>query len=194
MGLTVEQYIQEMKALLPRGIFWETEDGDVLNNLLSALSEELARIDARATGLLDEVDPRTVYELLPDSERELGLPDSCTDQVDTLAERRDALHSKLISVGGQSRQYFIDIIAVLGYVVTITEFKPYFVTSAVNYPIYDTRWRFVFQINAPATTVRLMTVCDEVNSGLRMWGNASLECLTNKLKPAHTQVIFSYEG
>jgi len=193
MGLTANQYFEEMKALLPRGVFWEIEDGDVLSNLLGALSEEFARIDARALGLLDEVDPRTVYELLADSERDLGLPDSCTDQVDTLAERRDALHSKLISVGGQSRQYFISLAQALGYSITISEFRSFVAGGgAAGGALTNSQWSHAWQANAAAETIREFVVGSAAGESLRDWGNESLECVLNKYKPAHTTVLFAY--
>ena len=42
--------------------------------------------------LIDESDPRSTLEMLNDWERAFGLPDSCTDAADTLAERQNALH------------------------------------------------------------------------------------------------------
>ena len=196
MSNLANNYLSQLKAALPVGDLWDSlrQDGSLFSALLEAIAETFARIDARAQGLLDEADPRTTYELLLEWEAEAGLPDTCTDQADTLQERRDALVSKLTAIGNQSRQYFIDIAAALGYVITITEYKPYFVNSAVNLPVNDEMWRYVWQVNAPAETVRSMTVNSEVDMPLRDWGNKQLECLINKFKPAHTQALFAYGG
>jgi len=194
MVRALADYLQQMQALLPRGDAWSHEPDNVLTKLLTALAKEFSRVDARASDILDEADPRTTYELLIDWERVAGLPDTCTDQVDTLQERRDALVSKLTSIGNQSRQYFIDIAAALGYTITITEYRPYFVNTAINMPINDETWRFVWSVNAPEETIRSMTVNSEVDMPLRDWGNEQLECLINKFKPAHTHALFAYGG
>jgi len=194
MVRALADYLQQMQALLPRGDAWSHEPDNVLTKLLTALAKEFSRVDARASDILDEADPRTTYELLVEWERVAGLPDTCTDQVDTLQERRDALVSKLTGIGNQSRQYFIDIAAALGYTITITEYRPYFVNTAINMPINDESWRFVWSVNAPEETIRSMTVNSEVDMPLRDWGNEQLECLINKFKPAHTHALFAYGG
>lgn len=72
MGLGAEAYARMMAALLPPGRLWRLVDG-VLSKLLLACADELARLDARVDDLLDEADPRTASELIPEYERELGL-------------------------------------------------------------------------------------------------------------------------
>lgn len=55
----------------------------VLYAVLTACADELARVDARAYNLIDEADPRTATELLPERERELAIV-----AASTVAERR----------------------------------------------------------------------------------------------------------
>lgn len=194
MGLSAQQYFEQLKALLPRGMMWQSEEGDTLDDLLGSMSEELARIDARAEGLLDETDPRTVYELLVEREDVAGLPDTCTDQADTLAERRDALHSKLTSIGDQSRQYFIDIAAALGYAITITEYSPFVAGSSAGDVLSNGDWIYTWQVNAPEETIRPFVAGSAAGEPVRDWGNEILECVINKYKPAHTLALFAYGG
>jgi hypothetical protein len=61
-----------LKGLLPQGKLWGLID-DLVEALLLACADELVRIDERARALIDEADPRTTLELLPEYERELKL-------------------------------------------------------------------------------------------------------------------------
>lgn len=194
MAVKTQQYLSLLKSLLPRGIAWVDSVNNDLGRLLHALAEELARVDAREDALIEEADPRTTYEMLPDWERAFGLPDPCVGSGLTLEQRLETLYAKVTSTGGQSRQFFIDLAASLGYEITITEFKPYTVNDSVDTPIYGDDWWFAWQVNAPENTVNYLTVNSDVNTPLASWGNERLECSINRLKPAQTQVIFAYGG
>lgn len=195
MALSKDDYFALLQGMLPQGPAWSKEVDSVLSLQLGAWAEEYALLDARIDALLDEADPRTTNELLPDYERIAGLPDPCGDQLgNTIALRRKVLTNKLQVTGGQSRQYYIDLAARLGFDITITEFRRNTVKSRVNEPIHGVEWIFTWQVNAPAETVRTATVASRVNEPLRAWGNELLECNINRLKPAHTQVLFSYSN
>ncbi|AUZ85838.1 hypothetical protein CDW43_15255 [Methylophaga nitratireducenticrescens] len=111
MSNTVEQYTQQLLALLPVGDLWTqlSEPDTDFFALITALAEEFARIDGRTEDLMDEDDPRTIYEMLFDWEKWLGLPDACMGNAETLQQRREAVLELLTLTGGQSRQYFIDL-------------------------------------------------------------------------------------
>ncbi|WP_126456740.1 YmfQ family protein [Sulfuriflexus mobilis] len=195
MSYSAKHYLNQLKAQLPRGMLWDSlrEEGNDFSELLAVSAAELARIEARAEDLLDEADPRTTYELLPEHEKEAGLPDTCTTQADTLQERRDALVAKLTSVGGQSRQYFIDIAAALGYTITIAEAKASQFGKSYGDLYNGVGWRFVWYVDAPTETVRPRRFGQSgYGEPYRDWGNEQLECLINRLKPAHTKVYFRY--
>lgn len=192
MALSTEDYLQQLQALLPQGPAWSREQDTVLTKLLTAFAEEFARVDLRIDNLLNESDPRTTNELLTDWERVAGLPDLCTGIPATIALRRELLVSKLTNVGGQSRQFFIDLAAKLGYTITITEFKRFRVNSRVNDPLNDADWTYVWRVNSAQNTVRKFTVAGRVNEPLASWGNTALECVITRLKPAHTHVQFAY--
>ena len=83
-------------------------------------------IEIRASKLLEvESDPRSTIELLPDWERNWGLPDPCYKQPLTIHDRQLALVLRMTMIGAQSRQFFIDVAAFLGYTITITEYAPF---------------------------------------------------------------------
>lgn len=193
MALTADNYLQQLQNLLLRGKAWTREVGSVMSFFLAGVAQEFARVDLRADQLIDEADPRLTNELLVDWERVAGLPDPCGEQLgNTVALRNTVLTYKLTNMGGQSKQFYIDIAARLGFTVTITEFSPYTVDDEVDDFIYGQDWIFAWQVNAPSQTVREATVDSGVDEFIRIWGNEILECNINRLKPAHTVALFSY--
>lgn len=194
MRMTAAQYRSQLASLLPRGAAWPRAADSVLGRTLHAVADELARIDARVADLLDEADPRTTLELLSEWERAFGLPEKCLTLPDTLAERRSNLHEKVTRIGGQARAYFIDVAARIGFVITITEFRPFTVDDTVDDAIYGIDWTFAWRVNAPEVTVRFFTTNSGVDEALSDWGNHTLECVLTRLKPAHTHVQFAYGG
>ncbi|MEJ1411083.1 MAG: putative phage tail protein [Candidatus Sedimenticola sp. (ex Thyasira tokunagai)] len=194
MGMTAEHYLTQLQALLPQGLAWSREPDTNMSRLLAAMAEELARVDGRIDDLFKEADPRTAYELLSDWERVAGLPDSCTTAVDTTAERRAVLHAKLTNIGGQSRQFFIDLAASLGYAITISEYQPFVAGSHAGDVVSSDTWHHAWQINAPETTITQLTAGGGAGEPLRDWGNEILECAIRRLAPAHTTPLFAYGG
>lgn len=116
MGMSADNYREQLQSLLPRGSAWPRESGAVLTQVLDGLAQELARVDLRVENLINEIDPRTTGELLPDFERVYGLPDPCVTDALTTDQRRNALVSKISNQGGQSPAYYLSVLERLGYV------------------------------------------------------------------------------
>lgn len=195
MALTDTDYLRQLQALLPPGPAWPKDDSALMTRLLSGLSVELARVDGRAWQIAEEADPRTVAELFADWERVAGLPDACAvafGGTQTMAQRRAALVGRLATLGGQSPAYFIALAASIGYAITITEFRAQTVEDDVTYALYDSTWNFAWQVNSALNTINEITVDMTVEDPLAAWGNALLECVINRLKPAQTTVLYSY--
>jgi len=197
MALTATAYLAQLQALLPQGFAWPRQADAALTNLLLAWADELARVDGRAADLIEEADPRTTAELLADWERVAGLPDPCVEALagtQTTAQRRAALVAKLTTIGGRSAAYYIALAASLGYTITITEFSPFQAGhSAAGDALSNDGWTFVWQVNAPeASIVEFAAGRSSAGEPLRSWGNELLECVINRLKPAHTHVLFAY--
>ncbi len=184
---TALDYAQLLHQHLPRGPAWPEQ-----NNLLAGLAQELARVHNRLLDLIEEADPRTVAERLPEWERMAGLPDTCVTVSQTMPARRQALVARLTMPGGQSRPYFIDLAATLGYAIAITEFRVHTCEHDCEHPLYDDPWRFAWQATAPLDTIRERTCEDSCEDALRAWGNQLLECVLTRVKPAHTHLIFAY--
>lgn len=194
MGMNGDQYGEQLDALLPQGLAWPREQDARIRLLTRALAEEFSRVDARGDDLVLEANPATTSELLPEWEAAAGLPDECVPSGQTLQERRAALISKLTELGGASRSYFIQLAASLGYTITIDEFAPFRAgISHAGDPLAGENWMYVWRINAPETTVTdFRASLSAAGEPLRKWGNDLLECVFNRLKPAHTVLLFGY--
>ncbi|HWH86365.1 MAG TPA: putative phage tail protein [Pseudomonas sp.] len=195
MGMSGEQYRQQMSQLLPLGSAWARERDSILQRLLRGLSESLARVDLRADDLYRETDPQQTYELLERWERALGLPDECTVQGSmTVYERVRAVVAKLIHAGGQSRPYFIALAEALGYPdATITEFGPARFGMYFGSYFGGPDWYEVWRLNLPETQVIPMRFGRAaMGERLQVWGDAELECIVNKRKPGGSIALFGY--
>ena len=195
MGMIASDYQQQLRALLPLGPAWPSEEGSPIGQLFEGISQELARVDARSLQLIEELDWRTTNELFADWERVAALPDACVIAFageQTQSQRRAALLGRFAGLGGQSRAYFTQLAADLGYTITITEFRAHTVDDDVDAPINGEAWNFAWQINSSGSAVIELTVDDTVDDPFAAWGNALLECVLKRFAPAHTIVLFSY--
>lgn len=79
-----------MLNLLPRGQAWPREIDSTLVLTVNGLANYWGYVDGRAADLLEtESDPRTTVELLPDWERNWGLPDPCFPSAQSITERQN---------------------------------------------------------------------------------------------------------
>src|SRR5258707_8103611 len=110
---TGDEYRDAFLSLLPQGQAWPRHaPGSVLWQAIDGLCDYWGFVDGRAADLLvRESDPRTTLELLPDWERNWGLPDPCYAEPQTIGERQRELVMRMTMMGGQSRQFFIDTAA-----------------------------------------------------------------------------------
>jgi uncharacterized protein YmfQ (DUF2313 family) len=195
--MDLSDYVKQAQQLLPPGLIWEWGSGATGTALLEALCQSFADADASAAGLLDEADWRTTLYLLDDWERVAGLPDPCVDGAgQTVAQRRAWLVSRMTMAGGQSRQFFIDLAATFGVAITITEYQASDCgwASCGDYLGGD-QMNSTWEIEMPATTVWVAD-CGEAACGdlLGDWQTGFLECLFQRLKPAHTILYITYGG
>lgn len=180
---SADDYLGQLKALLPQGAAWPQESGTVLDALLSGLAEELARADAQAAQLMVEADPRTVTMMLADWERAYGLPDGCVVADPTVPGRRLALHQKVASLGGQSPSYFIGMAALLGYDAEVESFRPSRLPFRIPQEILGRPWAFAW---------RLAVYGPIQNPDAPVYASADLECVINRASPAYSTVSFDW--
>jgi uncharacterized protein YmfQ (DUF2313 family) len=157
---------------------------------------ELVRIDARASDLIREADPRSSTELLSDWEELTGLPGICGTIGDTIEDRRNQVVAKLTQLGKQNKQFFISLAATIGYTITVNdieEYQEFKAGSRAGDRLTNGSWVYTFTIHAPAFTVRYFKAGANVaGDRLLEYGDELFECLISSNKPAHTEVIFTY--
>lgn len=187
-------FLAAMQALLPRGRVWPRDQDAVQTKTLSGLAPSYERQTARANYLLVDAFPSTTYELLPEWESTLGLPDPCAGPAPSLAQRRAQVIARFTSVGGASIAQLVAFAASLGYPISITQFAPARAGQLrVGQPLSGVAWAFAWQINAPLNTVvRARAGSAVAGDPLASWGNSVLECELRAVMPAHTIPIFSY--
>jgi uncharacterized protein YmfQ (DUF2313 family) len=217
-----DDYAVQFAGLLPQGIAWPRDPDSVLMKVVSGLAQIWGFVDGRAADLLErESDPRLTIELLPDWERNWGLPDPCFVQAQTIDQRHRLLVFKMTLLGAQSRQWFIDSAKWLGYNISISEFAPF--TAGISqvgdtrgmelwndtpgqHPelMDDFRWeiaepsiRFCWQVHvhlAPLMWFRVESGEAGVDPHLTIGYAQDLECLLRRWKPAHTDIVFDYSN
>jgi uncharacterized protein YmfQ (DUF2313 family) len=194
MALSAEDYLRQLQALLPTGAAWPRDENSLLTKLLRAFADGLARVDRRADDLMNEINPFTTSELLGDWEKESGLPDPCLTEAATANERRLRLYQRRVWHGGQSREFFIGLLAALGYPgCTITEFRPMRTNSKCNAAINGGGWRYAWRVNVPAAAdVKPLKANGRCNEALASWGDPGIYCLLNRYGPADAVVFVSY--
>jgi uncharacterized protein YmfQ (DUF2313 family) len=200
-------------ALLPRGKAWSREIDGVLSQTVDGIAEYWGTVDGRAADLLEiESDPRATIELLPDWERNWGLPDPCViDPPTALAERRALLVAKMTLLGAQSRAFFYQVANEFGYTIQISEYSPYMCgvsrcgdTRGAFNP--DDPRNYYWRLGPPANrfywTIHVSSLkvtyfhCNSSQCGIdRLMAfeiASDLECVFDKWKPAHTEIVYDY--
>jgi uncharacterized protein YmfQ (DUF2313 family) len=127
-----------------------------------------------------------------------------------MADRRVALMTRITMLGGQSRQFFIDLAASIGYSITITEYRPWMVgidrvgmtidpytgeRPAARLGPPENRFYWTVHVGlARLTWFRVTAGETGVDPHLRIGLATDLECLLRRYKPAHTEIIFDYSA
>lgn len=203
----VDAFRSALEALLPQGLIWTRSPDSVRSKVLRGLGMEGAQVADRARALLVESDPRTCDELLTEWEAFAGTDKIGVDLTTlTTSQRRDLVVYWLTIERSSAVQFFIDLAAKFGFVITITEYRPAHVgpnagdpdiwsdgfASKIGDALWTEEWQHVWQVNAPAVTVRYAGIGDRIGDALATWGNGLLESIIRAAKPAHTAVLFSY--
>jgi len=194
-GLTANDYRQQLFALLPPGIVWNSDLDSTLQRLLAGQAREFARIDERAIALLAESDPRQALYTFEEWEASYGLPSACAPAGQSMADRRAALIGRIVGRGGMTIQDYLDLAEGFGYVgAQVTEFRE--ATVEVDTPtghagavigddMNDAVWDLTWRVLLPNGVVR-ESVIDEAVIGdpLRSWGDELIECSLRHAAPS----------
>jgi uncharacterized protein YmfQ (DUF2313 family) len=240
---TGDDYREAYSSLLPEGQAWQGKRiiGSVLYQTIDGLCQYWGFVDQRAADLLEqESNPGTTVELLPDWERNWGLPDPCYTAPQTIAQRQIALIGRMTLYGSQSRQWYINFAKFLGYTITISEYRTFVcgidrcgdsrvygdgntpcfnqnyvlgylpVTNTLgqpvaqgqisdypNYGLGPPNNRYYWTVHVSATNLMWFRAgsgqCG-VDPHLRIGIPQDLECILNRWKPGHTQIIYDLGG
>ncbi len=188
-------YYSLLKKLLPAGAYSDDDASLVLKDVqVSALALTMTQENAEA--LLGEMHPETTQYAIADWERICGLTPGPDDPVQT---RQQRVIQQLNMRGGLSRQYFINLAAVLCYTVTIDEYEPFMADigcagDAVSGEDIFFVW-LVTVVNSSATQVEFCSDGGSAAGDNLLWWptNDYLEGVFNRLKRASTFVIFAYQ-
>lgn len=199
-ALTKSAILNVLQKFLPMGTAWPRALDSVLARLLAAFATPMALLDLRLQELLNELNPETSTELLAEWEAFVGSNDACcaaSTTVITLDGRRRRVVSRLTEEGTLSKAYFLRVALDLGYSdTTITEFKPTHCEMHCESPVRSVLWRFAWEVNLPhsADNYTALRADGRADERIDSYAMGELECRFMSLKPAHTYVIFTYEG
>jgi len=185
MARSVEQYRNLLLSLLPPGNIWNKELTGIIAKLFLGFAYEFNRVDARVDDLLTERDSRYVDELLEEFEAEYGIPEPGLDLEPTTERRRNVIHSKVIAIGDQDKDYFEAIAAALGYTIDIEEFAPAWADVAVCGDYcgdQDNLFKWVVWIDLNSIEYPIDVNITELIDAIKRY------------KPAHTEVFFRWKG
>ncbi|MBN9096090.1 YmfQ family protein [Pandoraea pnomenusa] len=193
-SLTVDDFLGAFQGLMPRGAVWPRDPDALQTRVFRGLNAVYAQNTARANNLLVDAFPGSTFELLPEWEATLGLPDPCAGVSPTVAERRAQVVARLAAVGGQSVAYFTQLAANLGYAVTIDQFAPFrFGQSPFGSQFGGDAWFFAWRVNAPSYSIRYFSFgVSGFGEPFASWGNNVLQCEVLAYAPAHTIPLFNY--
>jgi len=205
-----DDFVPALIDLLPEGQAWPVWDSE--SNIIKWIegsSQIWGDVDGRSDDLLvRENDPRQTLELLPDWERNFGLPDKCVAEPLTLDARRKQLVHRMTMQGGQSRQFFLDTADYYDIKISVIEHSPYMCgVSRVGdtWGMTDSghpRWelgpatmRFYWTIGVGKPRIRWFR-CGwnggevGVDHHLEIGLTTDLQCLFERLKPAHVELAW----
>ena len=191
------QKIDQLQQLLPQGIIWDYEDESNIDGLILAIQSQLEATEFNLVDLYNDLMPdSTSGSFLTHWEELVGLPNECSAGLTfTEDQRRDNLIGQLNATGGQSRSYYLDVMANMGYPDnTITEYSSTNIDGNVDDSLMGEDWNFVWQINVPNIKITIANIDGNIDDSLDSGGDQWLECLMYSIKPAHTMVLFNYTG
>lgn len=158
--------------------------------ILMAFASELERFQTRVTELINEAIPGLSRQLLPEWEKDLGLPDTCSKLAQTEEERAIIAHAKYTGkYSGQSRQFFIDYAEKLGFSITVSD-TPGGAPFRVDKSRVDrTPLRGIdgARLGSVGVLQKWLITVTSLSPSVDL---RYLKCRFEQLKPAHTQIIW----
>jgi len=164
---------------------------EIIVKVLLPFAQELQYLDQKVADLLNESMPGTIENLLSEWEEDLGLPELDTPLGMTTDERLAVVYAKYVTIyTGQNKQFYINYVANLGGLITITDYTGTGSIFRVNYNrVTRTPLEGIDGARLRSRESRFKWIVNVYQTG-----SVSLEYLQsrfNRMKPAHTQVIWN---
>lgn len=192
---TAEQYKQQILKLLPQGRVFDKSEGTNLEKLVSGLSKEFERMDTMVNKLPSEVNPKTTESFIQEWLDATIDSELCTDVDETIEGKRSAILGQLLATGGASKKYFQDVALALNIPVKITDkLQPAKAgITRAGEPVTGDGWAYTWIVNGPEQSARYLKAgTGKAGEPLVSYGNNLLQCVFERLKPAHTTILFLY--
>ena len=121
-----DDYATAFAGELPTGPAWPRDEDSTLMTVVTGLMHIWGDVDSAAATLLQqEADPRTTILMLPDWERNFGLPDLCLAEPVTIANRQQQLLQRMTMSGDPTPPKYVQLAAEIGYAINIWEHAPF---------------------------------------------------------------------
>jgi len=146
--------------------------------LLKILAQELARFQLLEYEIANQYIPNFDDSFIESWEQNLGIPDSCFSIAVDDDERRRNIIIKLAYMNFQTAEDYEKLGELLGLNVQVFP----------NVPATPYQWT----INIDSTDTNVFTYTFPITFSKNFIG--LFECIVEKQKPAHTQVLFSFSG
>lgn len=191
MAHSVDEWLHALQQVMPRGKAWPRELNADLTHFLRAFARRLSRVESNGDELLTEMRPETTFQLLPDWESYLGLPE-CELDGGTIEDRRRAAVEKHHRNGGLAPWQIEDVAKALGFTITVRVILPHHCMRSCMYPLHPARYRWLLQIDVRDIHGGRFTCMDNVRIPLLSDRARNLECVLSKYRLAGTGYEYFY--
>ena len=190
-------------SMWPTGPAWGSPDGQAISidcalaKFTRSLLNTFEWLYARAFKLARESSVSGVDELLPDWERDFGLPDSCAGSGGTIAERIRALEAKVNSQAVITPSDFVRVAMAYGFEITIEEpaiFECGFSECGGEHTVGDPRQEIYWVVRVIDLAIDYFRAGEsEVGFDplFSLGGAETLLCILRKLAPAWSEPVLS---
>lgn len=190
MAMTPQDYQHAGKQLLPSGLAWDKELNSENSKLQLGFGYEFSRIESVGEMLLEEIIPSNSMLLLKEWEGFAGLPDCTIDEIATVEMRHQSLSAKIKMTPSLCSKFLEKIAADRGYTIKIIDKYPHHCMRDINYPLNPWHNWWIAYVQVFSYASHYMTVLDNVKTYLKMNDYGDLQCLLERYKPTHLNVIY----
>jgi uncharacterized protein YmfQ (DUF2313 family) len=187
------QHSQLLAKLLPIGDAFNTGLDSNLSKLLKGLGAEFDRVADQASGLISEANPISMSHLTSVRMEEAGLPDACRGPVNTEQEQRGEVLGRWAAQGGQNIAFYRQQAALYGFETRISEYPIFHIEETPIESLgIDDAFNYSFRVKyIDNGLVFFRASQSSAGEYLSEFGTGGLPCLFERIKPAHTTVVYS---